>query len=148
MVAIALFIKDVGDNGFKVWTQIRQEPGILYGKNEFPGGKIEAGETPEEACRREVLEEVEVDLPTDSKLVLFKYQNYSYEARNICLHVFLSSFTDIPEGKGEWLTIDYAGQSSPYTGKIPPINHVILDELAVYIQTQHQAKVLDGLWKK
>lgn len=147
MVAIALFIKDVGDNSFKVWTQIRLEKGTLYGKNEFPGGKIEAGETPEEACRREVIEEVEVTIPLDSKLVLFKYQDYSYENRNICLHVFLSPFTDIPEEKGEWLTINYKDKSSPFSGKIPPINHVILDELAVYIQTQHQAKVLDSLWK-
>ncbi len=146
-VAIALFIKDVTDQGFSVWTQIRLEAGSLYGKNEFPGGKIEVGETPEEACRREVHEEVGLLLPADSKLVLFKVQDYSYENRNICLFVFLSPFTQIPENKGEWLSINYTYKSSLFKGKIPPINHVILDDLAVYIQSQHHNKVLDYLWK-
>lgn len=146
-VSIAIFLKDISDQGFKVWTQIRLEKGALYGLKEFPGGKIEAGESPEEACRREVLEEVEITIPADSKLVLFKYQDYSVEHANICLYVYLSNFNQLPPDKGEWLDISFSSLSEPHTGKIPPINHVILDDLAVYIQTQQKAKVFDYLWE-
>ncbi len=145
-VAIAIFIKDVTDESFKVWTQIRLERGALYGLNEFPGGKIEAGESPEEACRREVLEEVGVVIPADSKVILFKYQDYSFEYKNFCLYTFLSNFKELPIDKGEWLEIKYKEKSQILQGKIPPINHVILDDLAVYIHSQHQARVLDYLW--
>ncbi len=145
-VAIAIFIKDVTDESFKVWTQIRLERGALYGLKEFPGGKIESGESPEEACRREVLEEVGIIIPTDSKVVLFKYQDYFSEHKNFCLYTFLSNFKELPVEKGEWLEIKFEKKSEYLKGIIPPINHVILDDLAVYIQTQHQAKVLDYLW--
>ena len=127
---------------------MRWEPGILYGKLEFPGGKIEVGETPEEACRREVHEEVGVLLEAQEKLVLFKYQDYSVEHKNICLFVFLSKFDDLPKEKGDWLVIPYNEKSASLEGKIPPINHVIIDELAVYIKNQFDAGLTHLLWQQ
>lgn len=148
IVSIAIFIKDIGPTSFKIWTQVRLEEGALYGMLEFPGGKIEVGETPEMACRREVHEEVEVLLPEDEKLVLFKYQDYSVENKNICLFVFLSKFTDFPAEKGGWSEITYDKKSDYLQGKIPPINHVIIDELAVYIKNQFDAGLTDLLWQQ
>ena len=148
IVSIAIFIKDIGPTSFKIWTQVRLEEGPLYGMLEFPGGKIEVGETPEEACRREVHEEVDVLLPRDEKLVLFKYQDYSVENKNICLFVFLSKFADFPAEKGDWSEITYDKKSDYLQGKIPPINHVIIDELAVYIKNQFNAGLTDLLWQQ
>lgn len=127
---------------------MRWEPGLLYGKLEFPGGKIEVGETPEEACRREVHEEVGVQLAPLEKLVLFKYQDYSVEHKNICLFVFLSQFNELPKEKGDWLVIPYNEKSASLEGKIPPINHVIIDELAVYIKNQFDAGLTHLLWQQ
>jgi 8-oxo-dGTP diphosphatase len=147
VVSIALFIKDVNSEGFKIWTQERLEEGPLLGMLEFPGGKIEAHESPVDACRREVFEEVGVELSLDTKLILFKYQDYSFGTKNICLHVFISNFKNLPADKGQWLTINYREKSQSLSGKIPPINHVIIDDLAVYMEKEFQAHTLEFLWK-
>lgn len=148
IVSIAIFIKDIAPESFKIWTQVRWEKGPLHGKLEFPGGKIEVGETPEEACRREVHEEVGFVIPQTEKLVLFKYQDYSVESKNICLFVFISKYDDLPQDKGEWHTITYASKSAFLEGKIPPINHVIIDDLAVYIKNQHAAGLTNLIWQQ
>lgn len=147
IVSVTLFLKEINANSFKVWVQVRLEQGLLYGFLEFPGGKIEDGETPEDAARREVLEEVGVAIPNDSPVLLFKYQDYGHETKNICLFAFLSNFDQLPQDKGQWLEITYEQKSLPYQGKIPPINHVILDDLAVYIQSQYNAGMINSLWQ-
>lgn len=147
IVSIVLFLKEINAESFSVWVQVREEAGPLFGMLEFPGGKIEAGETPESAARREVLEEVEMTIPKNSPLVLFKLQNYSSDLKNICLYVFLSDYDQLPRSKGQWLAIDYQQLSTPFTGKIPPINHVILDELAVYIQSQFNSGMIGAIWE-
>lgn len=147
IVSIVLFLKEINAEGFHLWVQPRLEEGPLFGLLEFPGGKIEAGETPESAARREVLEEVGLSIPENSPLVLFKMQNYSSETKNICLYAFLSPYDQLPRSKGHWLTINYDQMSAPLQGKIPPINHVIIDELSHYMQSQFNAGMIGALWQ-
>jgi 8-oxo-dGTP diphosphatase len=47
--------------GAKVFIARRKPAGIMPGKWEFPGGKVEDGETPEEGLERELEEELEID---------------------------------------------------------------------------------------
>ena len=126
-VALALFyIKS--DTGLKIWVQTREDDGPFHGLLEFPGGGIEAGETPLEAAVREVEEEVGIVVKgTDAKF-MGTYQN-EHRERTILLYIFL--FPDYPAlvGKGEWLNISWEELSSPYKGLIPSPNHKIIDDL-------------------
>lgn len=135
LVSIVVFIRNVGVEGFEFWTQKRLESGPLYGKMEFPGGKIEAMESPEEAARREVFEEVGFEIPDNQKLHLFKQQQYSSETKNICLYVYFTEFQHPKMDNSGWTILNYESKSSPYKGVIPEINHVFIDEMAVYIET-------------
>ena len=53
---------------------------------EFPGGKIEPGETPEQALRREILEELDVEIRVGEHLVTVEYD---YPAFHLTMHCFL-----------------------------------------------------------
>ena len=57
---------------------------------EFPGGKIEPGESPEECLVRECLEELEIDIEV---LDLFEHTKYSYPERDIEFMFFRVSLT-------------------------------------------------------
>ena len=59
--------------GDRILITRRPENGLLGGLWEFPGGKIESGETPEEAVRREVYEEVAMDIAVVAHLGTVKH---------------------------------------------------------------------------
>ena len=55
---------------------------------EFPGGKTEPGETPEEALKREIREELSAEISADKFLCIV---DYDYPAFHLTMHCFLCS---------------------------------------------------------
>jgi A/G-specific adenine glycosylase len=72
-------------NGTVLITQ-RKLNGLLGGLWEFPGGKIEKGETAKAACRREIKEEVGLDIRVDTHLTQVRH---AYTHFKIVMDVFL-----------------------------------------------------------
>ena len=73
----------------KILITKRKSEGLLGGLWEFPGGKIEKGETPEEACLRELKEEVNLKVEIESHLTQVKH---AYTHFKIRMEVFICRF--------------------------------------------------------
>ena len=74
------------DNGKIFATQ--RGYGDFKGGWEFPGGKMEAGETREEALRREIREELSAEISVDDFLCTVEYDYPKFRLR---MHCFLCS---------------------------------------------------------
>ena len=57
---------------------------------EFPGGKIEPGETPEEALHREILEELDTEIAIREKITTIEYD---YPEFHLSMDCFLAEVT-------------------------------------------------------
>ena len=75
---------------------------------EFPGGKIEPGETPEEALRREIREELDTEIAVGQK---FTTVEYDYPDFHLSMECFLAEVIEgrlelIEHEAAKWLKID------------------------------------------
>ena len=75
---------------------------------EFPGGKIDAGETPVEALRREIKEELDTEIAVGE---LFTTIDYDYPTFHITMHCYLctienGSLTLLEHEAAKWLSLD------------------------------------------
>lgn len=81
----------------KIYIQQRLPDDVWGGLWEFPGGRLKAGETPEQAARRELLEETSFRAGV---LRPFQTVTHCYTRYRVTLHAFISSFgagSHVPE---------------------------------------------------
>ena len=75
---------------------------------EFPGGKMEVGETPEEALKREIREELSTEIGLDGFLCTVEYD---YPNFHLTMHCYLcrveSGHLELNEHEAaKWLSVD------------------------------------------
>ena len=73
---------------------------------EFPGGKIEPGETPQQALKREIREELNADIEVGELLRTIDYDYPSFHLTMHCFkcHLKVQSFTLLEHEAAQWLT--------------------------------------------
>lgn len=82
--------------------------GDFEGMWEFPGGKIEAGESQEEALKREIKEELNVDIEIGMQIctVDYDYPTFHLTMHCYCCNVSNGEIKLLEHKSAKWLTKD------------------------------------------
>ena len=76
------------DSDNRVLLSKSPEGKTLAGLWEFPGGKVDAGETPEHALRRELKEELDIEV-CETCLAPFTFASHTYNAFHLLMPLYL-----------------------------------------------------------
>ncbi len=110
----------------QVLLSLRLKNAHQGGKWEFPGGKIEAGESDRDALYRELKEELDIEISNASEYLQL---SYDYPEKTVVLKVYLvTEFRGQPSGlegqKVSWFSVEDMADLT-----FPDANYPILDRI-------------------
>ena len=105
---VAAIIKAVNENGEPIIFATQRGYGDLKGGWEFPGGKIEEGETPQEALVREIKEELETEILVGELIDTIEYDYPTFHLSMDCFwaEIVSGELVLIDHEAAKWLTKD------------------------------------------
>lgn len=132
-VAIGVLIDDV-DAAQRVLIARRPKAGVLGGYWEFPGGKIESGETAERCVVREFEEELGVRVSVRDRLDVIEHV---YDHGRVRLHPFMcgwegGALANRAVSEHRWVL---GRELASY--RFPPANDGLLVEVAAWLEQEH-----------
>ena len=103
---VAAIIKAVNDNGEPTVFATQRGYGDLKGGWEFPGGKIEEGETPREALKREIMEELETEITVGELIDTIEYDYPTFHLSMDCFwaEIVSGDLVLTEHAAAKWLT--------------------------------------------
>ena len=103
---VAAVIKAVNQTGQPIIFATKRGYGDLKGGWEFPGGKIEEGETPQEALVREIIEELETEVEVGELIDTIEYDYPTYHLSMDCFwcEIIKGNLVLKEHESAEWLT--------------------------------------------
>ena len=105
--------------------------GEFQGWWEFPGGKIEAGESPQEALKREIREELDADVLVKE---LLETVEWDYPNFHLTMHCFICSLLSESIHLNEHEAATWLNLENLRSVKWLPADEILLDKIAEYLR--------------